>query len=153
LKILVISDSHGFKDNIIQAISKESPDMILHIGDNKKDCDIITATYPEIPLRCVKGNCDRFTPGVEIDNFVLEDKRIMMTHGHLYGVKTGTEYLIKNALEKDVDILLYGHTHIPHYSVHEHMAVINPGSLSGAEKTYAVLEIKNGDVSCFLKEL
>jgi len=125
----------------------------LHIGDNKKDCDIITSTYPEIPLRCVKGNCDRFTPGVEIDNFTLESKRFMMTHGHLYGVKTGTEYLIKTALSKDVDILLYGHTHIPHYSVHEKITVINPGSLNGAGKTYAVLEIKNGDVSCALKEL
>ena len=138
---------------MLKVVDAETPDMILHCGDHKKDCDAVSYVYPDIPLRSVKGNCDRFTPGTETDEFTLCDKRFFMTHGHLFGVKNGTEYLIKSAFEHDTDVLLFGHTHIPHYSVIDDLVVINPGSMGGAGKSYAVLYIKNGVISCELKNL
>ena len=153
MKVLVMSDSHGSKNNILDAIDIESPDFILHLGDNCKDCSVIESMYPDIPLRSVKGNCDRLSAGSEIDEFILEDKRFFMTHGHLFGVKTGKTSVINTALNRGVDILLFGHTHIPHYSVVENLIVVNPGSIGAGGKYYAVLEIKNGAVSCDLKSL
>jgi len=35
--------------------------------------------------------------------------------------------------------------------MHENINVINPGSIGSSEKSYAVLEIKNGALTCELK--
>jgi len=153
MKILILSDSHSSKNNMLSAISRETPDWIFHLGDNEKDCSDIELSYPEIPLRKVKGNCDRLSAGLDIDEFVLEDKRFFMTHGHLFSVKSGKTKVIAAAKERNADILLFGHTHVPHYSVADNLIIINPGSIGGGGKYYAVLEIKNGDVTCELKSL
>jgi len=151
MKILVMSDSHGNKNNMLNAVKLESPDWILHLGDNDRDCSNIEAVYPDIPLRTVRGNCDRFSAGLDIDEFELEGKRFYMTHGHLFGVKSGKAKIIQAATDKGADILLFGHTHVPHYSVSGDLTIINPGSISSGGKYYAVLEIKNGAVECELK--
>ena len=153
MKILVMSDSHGSKNNILDAVEIESPDHILHCGDNNRDCDVIVSMYPGIPLRSVKGNCDRHAAGMDMDEFILGEKRFFMTHGHLFGVKTGRTSIINTAVNRGVDILLFGHTHIPHYSIIDDLIVINPGSIGAGGKSYAVLEIKNGEVKCDHKNL
>ena len=148
MKILIMSDSHGSKNNMLDAIEKESPDNILHLGDNIRDCTAIENMFPDIPLRCVRGNCDRDYPGLDIDEFVLNDKRFFMTHGHIHGVKMGRMSIKQAAISKNADILLFGHTHTPHLSVFENLTIINPGSIGSGGKIYAVLEIKNGKVEC-----
>ena len=153
MRILVISDSHKHKDNIFQAIALESPEMILHLGDHERDCIDIEFEYPQIPVRTVRGNCDFSSAGLDVDEFTIDGKRILMTHGHLFGVKTGKTGIINSAISRNVDVLLFGHTHVPFYTTKEKMTVINPGSISSGGKAYAVLEIKNGEVSCELKSL
>ena len=148
MKILVFSDSHGNYNSMLDAVALESPDMILHLGDHDKDCDDIELLYPEIPLRSVRGNCDRFSAGLDTDEFLLDGKRFFMTHGHLFGVKSGKTRIISKAKDRDADVLLFGHTHVPHFSVADGLAVINPGSIGSGGKYYAVLEIKNGEISC-----
>ena len=147
-----MSDSHGSKKNMFDALEIESPDVILHLGDNIRDCYDIEAMHPEIMLRSVKGNCDQGYPGLEMDEFTLEGKRIFMTHGHLFSVKIGKKRIDEAATARDVDILLFGHTHIPYYNEKDGLITINPGSI-GLDKSYAVLEIKNGEVECELKSL
>ena len=153
MRILVISDSHGSKNNIFDAIDLESPDLILHLGDNDRDCNDAGLLYPAIPLRTVRGNCDRGSPGLDMDEFVLEGKRFFMTHGHLFGVKMGRTNIKKAAIDRGIDVLLFGHTHIPHYSVFEGLIIVNPGNIGEGGNNYAVLEISNGAVSCELKVL
>jgi len=151
MKILVMSDSHGSKNNMLDAIDKETPGYILHLGDYERDCTAIDAMYPEIPLRKVRGNCDRGYPGLDMDEFVLCEKRFFMTHGHLHGVKMGRDKIKKAALDRNADILLFGHTHTQHYSLFEKITIINPGSICSDNKNYAILEIKNGEVLYELK--
>ena len=146
MKILAFSDTHSYKSCMIAAIELESPDLILHMGDHDKDCAEIEQKYPQIPLRCVKGNCDRMSSNKDVDEFTFAGKRFFITHGHQYGVKTGLKDVIKAAYENGADILLFGHTHIPYTQKFENMLIINPGSAGSSSKTYAVLEIKNGDV-------
>jgi len=148
-----MSDSHGSKNNMLNAVAKESPEYILHLGDNERDCAVIETMYPDIPLRKVRGNCDRGYPGLDIDEFVLCEKRFFMTHGHIHGVKTGSVSIKQAALARNTDILLFGHTHIPYYTVFENLTIINPGSIGSGTKSYAVLEIKNGVIECELKSL
>ena len=151
MKILVMSDSHGAKNLILEVVALESPELILHLGDRDKDCADVEFEYPEIPLRSIRGNCDRGSAGLDIDEFTIDGKRFFMTHGHLFGVKTGYSRIIDTAISRGADVLLFGHTHIPHYSVISNLVAINPGSIGEGIKSYAVLNIKNGAISCELK--
>lgn len=148
MKILVMSDSHGNKSAMIKTAALESPDMILHLGDHAGDCSEIRMEYPDIPLRCVKGNCDRSSYEPETDEFVLCGKRFFMAHGHLYRVKTGFSSIINAASCRGADILLFGHTHIPYRSIDAQMAIVNPGSIGMNSRSYAVLDLENGAFSC-----
>jgi len=151
VKILVMSDSHGNRNAMLTAVAKESPEMILHLGDNERDCTVVTNEFPEIPLRLVRGNCDLFSSAPDIDEFMLNGKLFLMTHGHLHGVKTGFSSIVDSAARRDADILLFGHTHIPYYSIREDISIVNPGSVGLGGKTYAVLELKNGVFECNIK--
>ena len=154
MKILVMSDSHGAKNSMLQAIKKESPDYILHLGDNDRDCSVITAKYPEIPLRNVKGNCDGFSSLSETEGFEIEDKNILMTHGHLFYVKTSLTRLKQYANDQKPDIVLFGHTHNPHKEEMNDILFINPGSIGfGTPKTYAVINIDDGKITSEIKNL
>jgi len=153
VKILVMSDSHGNESAVLNAVTLESPDMILHLGDHDRDCEVIGEEFPEIPLRSVRGNCDRSSVGLDTDEFTLSGKRFFMTHGHLFRVKTGVSSILNAAVSRGADILLFGHTHIQKHSVKPEITLVNPGSIGMGGKTYAVLELKNGDVVCDLKRL
>ena len=152
MRILVMSDSHGSKKNMFDALEIESPDVILHLGDNIRDCYDVEAMHPEIMLRTVRGNCDQGYHGLDMDEFTLEGKKIFMTHGHLYNVKIGKKRILEAAAARDVDILLFGHTHIPYYKDENGLIAINPGSI-GTGKSYAILDIKDGEVECELRSL
>ena len=154
MKVIVMSDSHGAKNSMLQAVKKESPDYILHLGDNEWDSSVISEVYPEIPLRVVKGNCDGFSDLPATEGFSLEGKNILMTHGHLFYVKTSMARLKSYAKEQRPDIVLFGHTHIPYKEEWKNMLFINPGSIGfGTPKTYAVININDGKIMCDLKSL
>ena len=153
MKILVMSDSHGNKTSMLNTVELEAPDMILHLGDHAKDCAAIEWEYPAIPLHSVKGNCDRSSSEPEIYDFTLSGKRFFMTHGHLYNVKTGYASILNAASCRGVDVLLFGHTHIPYCKVMDNLVAINPGSIGPGSKTYAVLGFKNGGVTYEIKTI
>ena len=152
MKILVMSDSHGNVTNMLTAVMRENPDMILHLGDHHYDCRELRNKYPEIPLRAVKGNCD--TAGeLENDEFICEYLRIVMTHGHLFGVKYSLDSIITNAMYKEADILLFGHTHQAYTQEFEGLHIINPGSVGKGRQTYCVLDVTNGKVRYEIKSV
>ena len=129
---------------MLDAISATEPEMILHLGDYDKDCAAITMQYPQIPLRSVRGNCDYSSSCPVRDEFVIDGKRFLMTHGHQFHVKTGLSTLVWFAKTQGYDIVLFGHTHIQHYSDDQGVILINPGTISTMKSVYAVLEISNG---------
>lgn len=152
MKILVFSDSHGDKDALLKVVALELPELILHLGDHDRDCGVVEWEFPEIPLRSVRGNCDRSSSNLDIDEFTLGGKRFFMTHGHLYGVKMGYTPILNSAACRGADVLLFGHTHVALYNVCEGISIVNPGSISMGRKTYAVLETGNGVVGCEIKQ-
>jgi putative phosphoesterase len=153
MKIIVLSDSHGNTQVLLDAVFDEKPQQILHLGDYEKDCDKVRAVYPGIDLRAVRGNGDFRGREPAYDEFVVENKRIFMTHGHLYGVKSSLDSVLNAGFMRSADILLFGHTHMPYYEVVEKMHVLNPGSIAFGAQTYAVLEIEHGVIRCCIKNL
>ena len=49
-RVLVLSDSHGNVGNMIRAVKREEPDMILHLGDCVVDADALRREFPHITM-------------------------------------------------------------------------------------------------------
>jgi len=127
-KILVFSDSHGFMDNMRMVLCNETPDMMIHLGDCWEDACKLHEEFPDIPLEQVPGNCD-FQRGPFEKILIIEEKKILICHGHTYHVKSGYLNIEYSAKEKGVDAVLFGHTHQAFYNNHNGLVMLNPGSI------------------------
>lgn len=148
MKILIMSDSHGLSHVCVTVAEKESPDIIVHLGDNQKDTIKLSQQFPDIPLYSVRGNCDLRSESPDEIEFETIGVRFYMTHGHLHDVKRDIRHLISAAKQKGSDVVLFGHTHIAYHQRNEGIVFLNPGSLL---KTYAILELKDGATVCDIK--
>jgi putative phosphoesterase len=142
MKILVLSDSHGNISNMVRAVHAESPRMIFHLGDCLRDAERLSAQIPDIPLCKVPGNCDYcFTEPAE-QILCLEDKRILLCHGHTYSVKQSLLPAAYAAEEKDLDVFLFGHTHRPFVDRRGKTWFMNPGSINDSFRpTYGIITL------------
>lgn len=124
IQIGLIADTHGLlRAEVHQALAGVS--LILHAGDVCGD-DILTELETIAPVLAVNGNCD--PPGhpklpAAIARTV-SGRRIHVSHGHELGVPTPERLLDAY----DADIIVYGHTHLPHVHREGSRIVINPGA-------------------------
>lgn len=146
MKVLVLSDSHGNIFNMIQAVEREAPRMVFHLGDCWRDGERLRDRFPELPFEQVYGNCDYFRDSREAEKLLyLEDKRVLLCHGHTYGVKQSLLAAGLAAEEKDLDLFLFGHTHKPLVDMRGKTLFLNPGSIGDyARPTYGVVTLENG---------
>lgn len=145
MKLLVLSDSHGNLSNMEQAVERERPRMILHLGDCWRDAERLARRFPAIPLEQVPGNCD-FRPGEPAEKLLcLEEWRILLCHGHTYGVKQSLLTAGYAAEEQNLDLLLFGHTHKPLVDKRGKTLFLNPGSIGDCRRPfYGVITLQNG---------
>ena len=139
MKMLVFSDSHGVLSTMEEAVRREQPDQIVHLGDCWEDGRELALRFPEIPLEQVPGNCDR-VPGAFKER-VLEvmGHRILICHGHTYEVKDSLLSAVYGAEQKKAEILLFGHTHIAFCQQRGSVLLFNPGAAK--DGSYGVLQI------------
>lgn len=149
MKILVLSDSHGTMQYMCDAVEKEQPDYIIHLGDLAKDAEELSAYYPNIPVASVRGNCDRFSDQPETRFAEYGGFRIFSCHGHTYGVKSGLLRASYAAKETGADIFLFGHTHIPFHDEADGLILLNPGACGRGnifgKPSYGVIELGQGN--------
>jgi len=151
MEILIVSDSHGRKDNIRKVLlSHPDTKYLFFLGDGLGDVGSVIAEFPRVIAVAVRGNCDWLSDVPEERYFTVEGVRILMMHGHAYGVKGGLGAALSYAKSKEAHILLYGHTHVPHseYVPDARVTLFNPGSIaerSSEGYSYGVLEIKEGE--------
>lgn len=145
LKLLVLSDSHGNVRNMAEAVERTAPRMILHLGDCWRDAEQLHDLYPDIPLIQVPGNCD-FRPQEPTERLLCrEGKRILLCHGHTYGVKQSLLSAGYAAEEQDLDLFLFGHTHKPLVDMRGKTLFLNPGSIGDwARPFYGVVTLESG---------
>ena len=140
MRLLVVSDSHGHTDRLLAAAKAANADAIVHLGDHARDAAVLA---PFAPVYTVQGNCDFCTAPEEL-LLTLEGKKIFITHGHRYHVKSDMVLLEQAARDKGAQAVLYGHTHIADYCFHNRMLLLNPGAIAGCrdtrKATYAILE-------------
>ncbi|HLR35982.1 MAG TPA: metallophosphoesterase [Tissierellales bacterium] len=146
MKIFVVSDTHGrIKDFVNTAKSLERPDLIIHLGDYVEDALKIEEEMG-IDTIVVKGNCDIYSTGFDEDKIInLNNKKILITHGHKYNVKMDISRLVYKGMEEEVDLILFGHTHFPQLEEQDGIIIMNPGSVSLPRlfnsKTFGIIEL------------
>ncbi len=147
MKILIISDSHGSFSGIRKVLSRESDaEMLIHCGDIEGDEGLLARSFAGKEVKIVAGNNDIFCNLDPELTFTLYGRKFFVTHGHRYGISMTPEILLDEAMSRDADIVLYGHTHRPAIIYHQHVTGVNPGSLTfprqeGRIPSYAVMEI------------
>ena len=148
MKILVLSDSHGNIENMAQAVERESPHMNLHLGDCWRDGERLHDLFPEIPFHQIPGNCD-FRPAEPTEQLLfLEDKRVLICHGHTYGVKQSMMSAGYTAEEQNLDLFLFGHTHRPFVDMRGKTLFLNPGSIGDYHHPfYGIITLENGKMN------
>ena len=140
MKILILSDAHGANRRIEGAIALHpDAELILYLGDGSRGaCDVFSTLPPNVAAVAVHGNCDGpFSGGLRDEEILdLEGHRILLCHGHRYGVKGGLGHLIASAKRQGADIALFGHTHERHeeYLPEYGLWLFNPGALSYPER-------------------
>jgi len=145
MDILVFSDSHGEIELMANIVQEISPDLIVHLGDHEKDAKALSLRFPDIPLHRVRGNCDFLSKTSELEEVVVAEKKIILTHGHRYHVKESYNALYNMGHFAEADLVLFGHTHIPHYEQVNNMHVLNPGS---ARDSCSIVQIQDGEIRC-----
>ncbi len=148
MKIVLISDSHGYIPDFRRlAPHLRDADLICHCGDGFSDGQKIAAYFNK-PLKQVRGNCDGGA-GEDVHIFEVGGKRLMLTHGHLFGVKNGLGHLLAHAQKNKVDMVFYGHTHRNSWDILEGVHLINPGNLISTprqrESTLSLLTLDPDD--------
>ena len=130
MKVLIVSDTHGHEGNLEKVLGKVGDiQHLIHLGDVEGHEDYIEA-ISGCPVHIVAGNNDFFSDLPREEELWLGDYRVMLTHGHYYGVSMGTSRLEEEARARGFDIAMYGHTHRPELKIEDDLTVLNPGSIS-----------------------
>lgn len=134
LQIGVVSDTHMFARG--KALPRRlidgllGVDVILHAGDFT-DPAVVKLLETIAPVEAVAGNND---PVEIVERFgyskVLElgGLRIGLVHGHT-GPGRSTEWKALHTFRQEaVDVVVFGHSHVPHYEMIDGVLLFNPGS-------------------------
>lgn len=154
MKVLIVSDTHGRHDGIEAAIEREKPfQMLIHLGDAEGYEDYIEA-LAECPIEAVAGNSDYFSGLPQEKELLVDNLRILITHGHYYCVSNGYERICQEGISRQMDIVMFGHTHRPVILEKDGIIVLNPGSLSfprqrDGQRSYIVMEKSEGEPPTF----
>ena len=149
MKLLVLSDSHGHDEKLIDMIlSHPDADAVIFLGDGGWDFEnaVNTCGISNNKVICqVRGNCDRASR--EPDKIIREfgGARFLITHGHEQDAKYGIWGLVDEAKKQKCTAALYGHTHYKSFQVKDGIVLINPGSARDGK--YCVVEVDDGKVS------
>ncbi|WP_026572270.1 metallophosphoesterase family protein [Bacillus sp. UNC438CL73TsuS30] len=153
-KILIVSDSHGMTKEleILRDRHMKDVDLMIHCGDSQlmPDDQAISGFVT------VLGNCDFGGYPLEVIEEVT-GRKIFVTHGHKYSVKSSLMNLKYKAQEVNADIVCFGHSHILGAEVIGGTLFLNPGSLrlprERFEKTYVILDLADEKIKMTVFEL
>jgi len=154
--IAVVSDTHR-EDKYVKAVKNliEDADILIHLGDNIEDAEFLEESFKG-EVYIVAGNCD-FSRKYPKDKLIeVNNKKIFMTHGDLYGVKMGLNNIYYKGREVEADIVLFGHTHQAFIEKSCEIILMNPGRPSLprlSKRSIGFIKIENGDVEAYLKEI
>ncbi len=143
MRYIVLSDTHGNKSGVKELLSKVKHDGVIFCGDGEGDFEIL-----EQNIYMVKGNCDFFSKLPTIISIDICGQKVLVTHGNMYGVKSGMGALMNEAEKENANLVIFGHTHIPYVNNINNITYLNPGSFKrgvGYNSTYAIVDFDDNN--------
>lgn len=133
MKIGVISDTHipnratSIPTTVLEGFA--GVELIIHVGD-WQDMSVYQELTRIAPVEGVAGNVD----GEEIQQ-KFGVKKVLSINGFKIGVvhgdgkgKTTLKRVTEAFNNQVVDVILFGHSHIPYHQIHNGIIYFNPGS-------------------------
>ena len=148
----VVSDTHNNLKNIHQIISlfnDEEVSMVIHTGDITSSNSLEQFSKLKCELTGVYGNNDRNEAGLEDvvikNNFQFQEPPKLLTIFNrniaIFHEPDSINDFLK--LNKNVDIVLHGHTHRYRNKVEKDILFFNPGESAGMQKGKNAIGILN----------
>ena len=155
LQIAVFADTHLNTARMLEAVRRERPDVLIHLGDHALDAKLLRRDFPELPLYVVCGNCDSPHSAPETLTVPLGPVKAFLTHGHLYNVRDTIDPLVYAAQEAGARLALFGHTHEALNVDWGGVQVLNPGTAGkGWTLSYGwVTVFDNGGIATEIRPL
>ena len=137
-KYLILSDIHGSELYLEAALTaQKDADVVVICGDMEfevYDIEEIIRRHMSrsIDIRMVRGNCDAYftSSSTLLDQIsfpVGARHRALVTHGHLY--RASYDLMTYAAMEKECDIVIFGHIHRQVDKTENGIRFLNPGAL------------------------
>ena len=123
MKVLVMSDTHV-----------AGHDFIIHAGD-WDTCDIYNEVSRWLPVYGVTGNMDGRELALDLpeqNRFTLASRKIVLQHDI-----GSIDVFLKQRECRIIDIMIFGHTHVPFVRHYGKTLVLNPGAVSHPRQGYA----------------
>jgi len=151
MRILIVSDTHRHDQNLKEVLrGAGSIDRLIHLGDAEGSEDYIRQ-IANCPVNIVRGNNDFYCDLPREEEFTLGRYKVLITHGHYYYVSLNMQEITRQAKARNMDIVMFGHTHRPLIKLEDGIAFLNPGSISyprqeGRKPSFIIMEIdKQGE--------
>ena len=152
MKILVFSDSHRALGTMYDAIERLRPDAVIHLGDHLEDAESMESVFSGVDFYHVPGNCDFFTNVPPSLTVSLDGVRVFLTHGHLFGVKSGLTRLALEARRVGAQLALFGHTHRALLEEQDGLWLMNPGACGAGRSAFGeIITDEHGGFTCRLR--
>jgi uncharacterized protein len=147
MKIGLISDTHGHLPSQVRKAFSDV-DLIIHAGDIGNQA-VMTELQALAPVRAVYGNMDGSQVGrLDRVEFVDADGTIICVIHILNSPQAMVRELSKSG--KQVDVVVFGHTHRAQETRHNGILFVNPGSATQPRgdkgPSVAVLVVENSRV-------
>ena len=158
MRAVVFSDSHGNYDVLEQIVErhKDDADLFIHLGDGEREMELLRYAYSEKKFVFVSGNCDYGSEAPDFDLLDFGGKKIFLTHGWRFGVKSSLDYVKEEARKYKADIALFGHTHIAGTDYDGGLYLMNPGSCGRPRSgfpSYGIVDITEAGIALHTVEL
>ncbi len=149
-KVILISDTHGNHRYLRQVLEQEyNYDYIFHLGDFYDDIN----NNPDLTDKATVVR----VPGIFHKDYlsnVLSKTELIEILGWRFLLVHDVQDSVRKL--KDCDVILYGHTHKPHYKIKNNKHYLNPGHLKcahhrGYDASYIVLEIDINEIKVIHK--
>ncbi|MEW6182591.1 MAG: metallophosphoesterase family protein [Bacillota bacterium] len=160
MRLGLVSDTHGETENLRSAARMLMRDWrvetVVHLGDECEDIAVLK-DYPLKIIQVPGVYCEHYRNPAITNRLLMEFEgyRILFTHtpGPHKNDLPGDPDPAALAARGEVDIVAYGHTHVPEIRVEGTVLWVNPGHLKSSDKKgyppgFAVLELGPDGPTC-----
>lgn len=156
MKVAVVSDTHGnleYLTELAKYLTDNNIYTLIFLGDECEDIESVEHLFCQIIW--VPGVYCKHYQDKNIPNRIIKDfngVRVLITHTPTSHVNDFPEDIKPEEVNKDqVDIVLYGHTHIPNIEAKSGVIWVNPGHLKKEDKkghlaSFAIIDFEKRNI-------